>query len=217
MSARVHANAAARGARAGQGWCMPPTVRNFGSNLLAQQLWCWGRDIECSGGNLLMQFGFERHRYRGDSDRSTCYRLDDDELHICMWGFGMFFGCRDLGGLFLGRFDFRPKWAPVESLSLDIHRAADLPGFARPSGGSQWQCARKLWTSLLQWIADYERWVKGSAGAEYRQKCVETWMRPFVRADRMASAWQFLSRRKWETQNEPVSQSLRKFLIAAAN
>ena len=117
---------------------MPRTVLSFGRQLTAQQLWCWGRDIEYADGNLLMKFGFERHRYQGKSDRSTCYRFDADDLHICMWGFGMFFGRRDLGGLFLGRFDFRPAWAPTESLAVAIHRAAELPSFVRPRGSMQW-------------------------------------------------------------------------------
>ena len=72
-------------------------------------------------GNLLIEFGFERHRECEIDPQSTCYRLDCDELHVCLWGFGMFFGRRDLGGLFVNRFDFRPGWAPIESLAEGIH------------------------------------------------------------------------------------------------
>lgn len=215
MAVRQQVTGTARKTRAGQGWCMPRTVRNFGLELMSQQLWCWGRDIENSDGNLLMQYGFGRHRYCGNSDMSTCYRLDDGALHVCMWGFGIFFGRRDLGGLYLGRFDFCPKWAPVESLSLAIHSAADLPNFVRPRGRVQWQVARKLWKSLCQWIAGYEQWVRATEGVRYRRECVESWMRPFVRADRMASAWHFLSRRNWERDKQPVSQTLRKYTIPA--
>lgn len=180
---------------------------------MEQQLWCWGRDVEFPDGNLLMQFGFERHRYRGSDDRSTCYRLDREEHHVCMWGFGMFFGRRDLGGLYLGRFDFRPGWAPVESLSLAIHRSSELPAFARPRGRAQWQQAHQLWESLMQWIAGYERWVRSTAGIAYRRECVDTWLRPFVRADRIAPAWRFLGRRDWEQQAPPVSQTLKRYTI----
>ena len=88
---------------------------------MEQQVWCWGRDVECRDGNLLMKFGFERYRDNDSDFRSTCYRFDQDTLHVCLWGFGMFFGSRELGGLYLDRFDFRPAWAPVESLSLAIH------------------------------------------------------------------------------------------------
>lgn len=197
------------------GWCLPRPIQNFGVRLLAQQLWCWGRDIERSQGNLLLQTGFEQHRYRGDEERSTCYRLDDGQTHICLWGFGLFYGHRSLGGLFLNRFDFCPQWSPVESLAASIHQTADLPSFGRPSGLQQWQQALQLWTSLQDWIAGYEKSVCADHGNAYRRKCVRSWMQPYVRADRMASAWRFLSRRDWEQPDQPVSHTFRRFLISA--
>lgn len=203
------------GSRSGQGWCMPRTIRNFGVELLAQQLWCWGQDIECPDGNLLMQFGFERLRCPGDAEQSTCYRLDSKDIHVCMWGFGMFFGQRDLGGLYLSRVGFTPRWAPIESLSLEIHEPLDLPFFLRPRGRSQWSRARELWKSLQQWIADYERWVSRCVGLAYRRGCVDSWLRPFVRADRMASAWQFLGGRRWEQSDQSLSQTLRRYTLAS--
>ena len=207
--------AEAAGTRSGQGWCMPRPVRRFGGRLMEQQLWCWGRDIEFPDGNLLIRFGFERHRDHDGFDRSTCYRLDIEELHVCMWGFGMFFGRRDLGGLYLDRFEFCPYWAPVESLSLAIHWPEDLPVFARPRGREQWQRARKLWKVSWQWIAGYEAWVRNTVGIGYRRECVDTWLRPFVRADRIGPAWRFLSRRGWEQQDQPLSQTLRKYTLPA--
>ena len=50
---------------------------------MSQQLWCWGRDIKSPQGNLLMNYGFERHRESGKgSSGSSCYRLDDGPLHV---------------------------------------------------------------------------------------------------------------------------------------
>ena len=202
-------------ARTGQGWCIPGPVRRFGGKLMAQQVWCWGRDVECSDGNLLMRFGFERHRDCETEDRSTCYRLDRGQLHVSLWGFGMFFGLREFGGLYLDRFDFCPKWAPVESLSLAIHWPDELSTFARPQGRPQWQRARELWKSSLLWIADYETWVRSTVGLAYRRKCVDTWLRPFVRAEKQASAWRFLSRQRWTHQEQPLSQALKRYTISA--
>lgn len=182
---------------------------------MEQQLWCWGKDIEHAAGNLLMRYGFERHRDRSDEERSTCYRFDRDRFHVSLWGFGMFFGRRDLGGLFLSRFDFRPTWAPVESLALAIHWPADLPDFARPRGRVQWECARRLWKSSMQWIADYETWARDTAGLDYRCECVASWLRPFARAEKMAAAWRFLSRRGWERQARPIPQTLKRYTLAA--
>ncbi len=199
--------------RLGQGWCMPRTIRRFGEKLLAQQLWCWGQDIANLDGNLLMRFGFARHRDSETDARSTCYRLDQDDLHVALWGFGMFFGQRDLGGLYLGRFEFCPDWAPIESISLSIHWPDELPIFDRPYGPDQWLRARKLWESLLLWIADYERWILKTSSIEYRNECVESWLRPIVRASCMPDAWQFLSFRGWENNNHSIQQALKKYTL----
>ena len=200
--------------RAGQGWCMPQQVLRFGGRLMEQQLWCWGRDVERPEGNLVMAYGFERHRDCAIDPQSTCYRLDRDELHVSLWGFGMFFGRRDLGGLYVSRFDFRPGWAPIESLAEGIHWPEELPVFARPHGRLQWQRARALWSGLLSWIAGYEEWVQQKVGADYRCESVDTWLRPFVRAEKMASAWDFLSKEDWNHSNKPLSQMFKRYTFS---
>lgn len=200
------------GSRTGQGWCIPRTIDNFGGKLMSQQVWCWGRDVECEAGNLLMHFGFEQHRDTEDYERSTCYRLDQDDIHVCLWAWGMFFGSRDLGGLLLDRFDFCPTWAPIESLSLNLHWPDELPSFTRPKGKLQWLRARKLWKRALSWIADYEAWIDELVTPEYRQECVETWLRPHVKADEMVAAWRFLSRQLW-ADTRSVSKQLNQFKI----
>ena len=202
-----------RRTRAGQGWCVPRTVHRFGDQLMSQQVWCWGRDVQSPDGNLLMHYGFERHRDSDDADRSTCYRWDRDELHVSLWGFGMFFGSRELGGLYLDRFDFCPVWAPIESLSLNVHWPDELPVFARPRGMSQWQRARKLWKQSLFWIADYESWVRKSVGIRYRRHCVETWLRPFVRPEKNVAAWRFLGRQDWQQKTQTLSKTLQQYTI----
>jgi len=206
-----------RGTRGGQGWCIPQTVHRFGDKLMSQQVWCWGRDVQCPKGNLLMQYGFERHRDNDEADSSTCYRWDQDDLHVCLWGFGMFFGSRKLGGLYLDRFDFCPAWAPVESLSLDIHWPDELPVFARPRGAAQWQRARKLWKQSLLWIAGYETWVRKSVGIRYRRHCVDTWLRPFVRPEKKVAAWRFLSRQDWQQPLQPLGQTLQQYTFSSAS
>ena len=211
MSQVLRTSSSHQSPRVGQGWCTPPTVRRFGVKLLEQELWCWGRDIEYSNQNLLMSYGFKQYRDSEAEVPSTCYRLDEGQLHIALWGFGMFFGRRDLGGLFLSRFEFCPDWAPIESISLSVHWADELPIFARPYGQDQWQRARQLWAALLLWISEYERWTVETAGTEYRRQCVASWLRPFVRADRMSQAWKFLSRRGWEKQSQPLGQQFKKF------
>jgi hypothetical protein len=183
------------------GWCHPESVRKFAEQLMSQQLWCWGRDIKSPSGNLLMNYGFERHREPGKgSSGSTCYRLDDGPLHVALWGFGMFYGERSLGGLFVGRYDFRPRWANLESLSSAVHYPDDLPPFGRPAGVRQWKAAHRLCRNMLDWILNYETWVTQQAGVAYRQRCVKSWLHPFVNAEKMPAAWGLLRNRCWDQQ-----------------
>jgi len=183
-----------------RGWCCPRSVQSFGKRLLGQQLWCWGRDIARPQGNLLIEFGFRRHRARDlDRDGSSCYRIDADAHHVALWGFGMFYGRRGWGGLYLDRFSFRPQWANIEALSLGIHSTQDLPPFKQPKSRSQWQRAHRLWHDLLSWISHYERWALDAAGLDYRQRCVAEWLYPFVKAESMPQAWLLLRHRIWET------------------
>jgi hypothetical protein len=117
-----------------RGWCFPQSVQSFGKRLLGQQLWCWGRDIARPQGNLLVEFGFRRHRANDlDRDGSSCYRIDADAQHVALWGFGMFYGRRGWGGLYLDRFSFRPQWANIEALSLGIHTTHELPPLSNRS------------------------------------------------------------------------------------
>ncbi|MCR9201384.1 MAG: hypothetical protein NXI04_22295 [Planctomycetaceae bacterium] len=216
ITARSSGRKGPAGNRSGQGWCLPRTVQNFGLKLTAQQLWCWGQDIERRDGNLLMQYGMTQQRYAGRDERSTCYRLDDGQTVVCLWGFGLFFGQQDVGGLYLGRFDFCPQWTDTAALSQAVHRSADLPTLGRPRGRQQWESAHRLWRNLQLWIADYELWVRGEAGAVWRQACVKSWMRPFVRCGQMAAAWRFLARRGWQQRDQRLSQTLGRYMLPAA-
>ena len=186
-----------------QGWCYPPPVKRFATKLLDQQLWCWGQDISSPHGNLLIEHGFQRHRERNaGSNGSTCYRLDDETRHVALWGFGIFYGERQLGGLFVRRFGFAPVWLGVESLALGIHSARALPPFARPRGADEWRRAHRLCAHMLEWNARYEREILNNLGLAYREACIADWHRPFTLADATPHAWRSLKSRRWDTDLE---------------
>jgi len=199
-----------------QGWCFPRTVARFGERLFGQQLWCWGRDIQYPKSNLLMRYGFTRYRQRG-SDGSTCYRFDTDKQHIALWGFGLWYGSREFGGIFLNRFNFVPQWGNFESLALGIHLPEDLPPLGRPRDQQQWQRAHRLCCKLMAWIASYECWVRREAGLDYRRQCVATWLRPLIAAERMPAGWRMMQRRCWDTDavywNEVVNGLTNTFRV----
>jgi hypothetical protein len=162
-------------------------------------LWCWGQDVKHPTGNLLMRYGLERYRTPGDPDKgSTCYRTDEDDTHVALWGFGVFFGTRRLGGLYIARYDFHPLWGEIESVSYGVHSPDDLPTFHRPRRASHWRQAHRLLTELLSWIVKYERWVTMEVGSLYRRDCIDRWLDPVVPSEQLENAWHSLRRRRWE-------------------
>ena len=44
-------------------------------NLLSQQIWCWGKDIEKSEGNWLLEMGFSRIELPADREGTSVYSL----------------------------------------------------------------------------------------------------------------------------------------------
>lgn len=201
-----------------RGWKNPRCVRRFAEQLMTQQLWCWGRDIRSPVGNLLLMRGFERFREPGKgSGGATCYRLDEDGLHLALWGFGIFIGHRRDGGLFVDRYEFSPVWAPFDSIAIGIHHPKDLPAMKRPSTGRQWQMAHRLCHRLFEWLTIYEEWVIGVAGAEHRRRCVRTWLHPFLAAEDMSAAWRLLRSRCWDQGIQHWHQRVQRLQMLPKN
>ncbi len=82
-----------RSSRAVRRW-----MRNQGTVLLNQQIWCWGQDIRHREGNLLLAYGFRRHRPPANTHGSSCYELQvNEQTAIRLWGFGFFYEHHELG------------------------------------------------------------------------------------------------------------------------
>ena len=102
------------------------------TGLLNQQLWCWGQDIEYAKGNLLIRYGFDRTRL--SEGTSSVYRLElSPESRVILRGFCVFFGQDGLGGLFIRRFGFSPKFSTDGDVTEEVWRADDFGRFQPPS------------------------------------------------------------------------------------
>ncbi len=165
------------------------------ADLLNQQIWCWGRDIECSGGNLLVQYGFQRIEKPAHSHAASLYRLDmSPTARVVLRGFGVFYGEDGRGGLFLRRDSFAPQLTPKGDLSKPAWTIDDLPRFATPRPVDVPRCQRLL-LEVVNWIREYEVWVGEQAGIAYRRKTLVPWNakhKTVVCAEEMAGAWRML-------------------------
>ena len=167
----------------------------FAASLLNQQIWCWGRDIECTEGNLPVRHGFQRIEKPKGCDASSLYRLNlSPTSRVILRGFGVFCGDDRWGGVFLRRFGFVPQFTPESDLLRPAWSLEDLPQLALPSKDQMSDC-RHLLLTLVDWIRQYEVWIAESVGIAYRRETLRTWNAKhdvLVRAEEMSAAWRIL-------------------------
>ncbi|MBM3785388.1 MAG: hypothetical protein FJW30_13560 [Acidobacteria bacterium] len=165
-----------------------------GAQLMHQQCWCWGQDVRRSDGNLLLEYGFERSRPAAEVPGSSRYLLGRDEARIVLWGFGAGYVAEGLGGIYVNRYCFVPRWmgefAPIES----VWCAEELASLRRPFTRCEIRRSRRLLQSLMRWIAGYEEWVERKCGNEYRGRTLKGWNRTSIPANQMATEWRLLAR-----------------------
>jgi hypothetical protein len=165
---------------------VPSEVRRRGAPLLNQQCWCWGWDIRRAEGNLLIEYGFARHRVPEGVRGSSMYerQLDHGRL-VVLWGFGLFYGDPALGGLFLRREGFNPQCTGWSALQNPIWEVEKMAAHA-PATADGWRCLNALTAAALRWIADYEQWVGNTLGNDYRATCVAHWRKKPISAGEMS-------------------------------
>ena len=167
-----------------------PNVRKLAADLLNQQLWCWGQDIQYPSGNILLQHGFMRERPPASEQGSTAYtlRLTDGQT-VTIWGFGLFCGQEKKGGVFIKRFGFAPKYSRAAELMMPVWSTAQLPELRTPSSPGECATSRDLLVCALNWISRYERWVIDALGIDYRKQCIKAWDKAVVPAEWTATEW----------------------------
>jgi hypothetical protein len=164
--------------------------------LLDQQMWCWGRDIVRSEGNLLLQFGFRKERPPANTSGCSAYVLTPfPGCQMILWGFGLFFGLASSGGLFLRRYEFNPVWTRLPALPVIVWRPEGLPAFQPPRSIPEQNCTQRLLTAAVRWIAGYEQWVLDMAGVEYRRLCLREWHKRIIPAERVPDEWRRIAER----------------------
>ncbi len=166
------------------------------TELLSQQIWCWGQDILRPQGNWLLEIGFDRIEPPAEREEcSSVYALELPEGRcVVLRGFGAFFGDRQCGGIFLPRFKFRPQYTTLATLDRPPWSDADLPKLSPPNSSQKSAC-RSLTLNLIDWIRRYEMNIVERLGIEYRRETLAKWENGSGRitpVEEMARAWQML-------------------------
>jgi hypothetical protein len=155
---------------------VPRGVGLLGAALLNQQLWCWGRDIVSSRGNLLLDYGAERIAAPSASEAGSLYVLRPSRsLNMVLRGYGVFCGRRGWGGVFLKRFEFRPLRTASDTYPAGAFEPNQLPPLSRPRTSRDWRVACRLTAAVCRECADYERFVLARFGCSYRSAVLRRW------------------------------------------
>lgn len=170
-----------------------PEIKVFGESLLHHQCWFFGRDIWHPQGNLLVRCGFERCGASEGHAGSNCYRLRREEpFEINLWGFGIFFGDASLGGIFIKRYDFRPRLLGIGKLNAPVFKSEHLPPSRRPREDYEMKTARHLTGDFIRWVLRYEDWIEKTCGKSWRRKCLREWDKAAFPARQVKANWQTL-------------------------
>ena len=181
------------------------TVKSFSSDkalisqaarLLSQQVWCWGRDIERSDGNWLMEIGFERIEPTfkcEDCDSIYSLKLPTGK-RVMLRAFGVFYGNDQKEGIYLPRYDFLPKYSRRLNIKNPPWEKKDLPKLNFPKNSEITNCVT-LVSELVNWIRTYEENVVNVLGIDYRKSTLLEWIKIrglIIPAEDMVSEWKFL-------------------------
>jgi len=166
------------------------------ADLLSQQIWCWGRDIIRPQGNWLLQIGFDRIKpSTGQEECPSAYKLDlPNGCCVVLRGFGLFYGDRDRGNVFLPRYEFQPRYTTQAAMICPPSSDADVPHLD-PTTAFKKTCFASLILDAIDWIQTYEANIIEQLGIEYRRSTLIKWhngKRAIIPAEEVVHAWQLL-------------------------
>jgi hypothetical protein len=161
-----------------------------GTALFQQQCWVWGRDSRRVGGNLLVEYGFEKSSPPKLEWGSSCYHFAATPTStIRMWGFGLLHSDVRHGALFLQSAGFEPKLAEVHAATADVWRPEQIGRLRTPRLPSDGEAILHLLPPLLAWIGAYEQWVLDTFGVDYRHETLNGWDDKIVDPHEVPGEW----------------------------
>tara|TARA_B100000579_G_C22703204_1_gene790816 strand:- start:6 stop:608 length:603 start_codon:yes stop_codon:yes gene_type:complete len=147
-----------------------------GVDLLSQQIWCWGRDILRVEGNWLFDLGFEiipAPQYMERVKNIYLFHITDSR-RVILRGFGVFYTDDRYGSIFVPRYEFIPKYTPVNEFKTLPWGVDDVTEFISPVGVEREYCSIML-RELIDWIIAYEEDTLAILGMDYRMAILDLW------------------------------------------
>ena len=126
-----------------------------------------GKDVIHPSGNQLKAFGFDRSPSSGLKGTS-CYTLERNESCIQLYGSCAGLYKTDSQIVFLRKRCRFYQWLPQHKLVAGQWNQEQL------CAKNAFQLFESL-TPLLQWWIEYEKWITGKFGTNYRCQCYSEW------------------------------------------
>jgi hypothetical protein len=143
-------------------------LQRLGAELLHQQLYVIGRDIASKHGNLLLDYGCHRNPSPIPGIPSLYTSSWNRRSRLSLRGFGVFVGNDSIGGIFVQRYTFEPRWMPSSHFVPIAWLPGEMPRTRRSRRSWEQRQANSMLLSMIQWFIEYEAWVAEQFGCHYR-------------------------------------------------
>ena len=154
---------------------------------LEQQMWFFGCDAACADGNLLVHYGFRRHRLEDHPGQSSSYHFlwrSGGDLSLPATQVDLHGWCAGLhplgdhgaeGGFLYVRARNRVGW--YDAPTPPVPGAYDEEPAARRAFRTLGRCPEsgfcRAAMRFLTWVEEYESWLECTCGSDYRRRCFE--------------------------------------------
>jgi hypothetical protein len=146
----------------------PYEIEQLGKALLHQQLYVIGRDIVSRHGNLLMNYGCFRMQSPISGIPSTYSMNLGCSSRLALRGFGVFVGDDAIGGIFVHRYTFIPRWMPSSKFAPMAWLPGEMPRTRVSRYRGEKSQANGLLKRMIAWFIEYERWIDELLGVHFR-------------------------------------------------
>jgi hypothetical protein len=126
--------------------------RSMLKRIIDIMLWCIGRDIENSDGDLPLLFGFNKYKVPKHILGSNRYHISFYGYEIVLWGFGILVHDHNIG--------------------VFVNRHSDVTN-TREIRDDEFTKINIMLDLLFRVLYRYERWILAWKGYGYRSMCVE--------------------------------------------
>jgi hypothetical protein len=150
-------------------WSFSGDFGRYFSSMFNLQMWCFGCDIRRPEGNLLLSYGFSRHKPPGGTNGSSHY-IREFGTHTKLHLIGFAIAIEDaVSGLILKRYERIPRLFRRQPLPLGLHRPHQLPHTFTPMQEAARRESTRLLALLAQELACYEEFIETTTSPEFRR------------------------------------------------